>query len=449
MSKEKRRATEEENEGLDEYCYCLTEKDAFDLNCCWPDDSGSSSPPKKARQPCESNDELMLNLGPDSSNQVSELSQNMISSNIGTLGEEPQDADYSYNIPSLSYEVESEILARFPRSEYWKLCFVNRRFLALVKSGELFKIRRDTGFKESSVFMLASGETSWWAFDSEFKSRMKLPIVPSDVCFHSGDKESLCAGTHLLVSGREIDGIVIWRYELAKNQWFKGPSMISPRCLFASATCGTSAFVAGGIGTSAKSEVYNTAEKYNSESGSWDPLPRMKRRRKLCAGCYMDNKFYVIGGRNEDGELTCGECFDVAKNNWELIPDMLKDDPVLTCHSPPLVAVVNNQLYSLEASSNQLKVYMKKTNTWKQLGQVPVRADFNRGWGVAFKSLGNELLVIGASSRSSYSSCSSNFMAIYTCCPDPDATDQQPWKLLDSGRNRLSHFIHNCSIMVA
>ncbi|KAL0431565.1 UNVERIFIED_CONTAM: F-box/kelch-repeat protein [Sesamum radiatum] len=159
----------------------------------------------------------------------------------------------------------------------------------------------------------------------------------------------------------------------------------------------------------------------------------------------MDNKFYVIGGRNEDGELTCGEFFDEKRNRWELIPDMLKDDPVQSSHSPPLLAVVNNELYSLEASSNKLKVYLKKTNTWKQLGPVPVRADCNRGWGVAFKSLGNELLVIGASAVC----CGGNNMAIYTCCPDSSECDELQWKPLDSGRNRLSHFILNCSVMVA
>nr|GMC93578.1 F-box/kelch-repeat protein At3g27150-like [Ipomoea batatas]GMC95325.1 F-box/kelch-repeat protein At3g27150-like [Ipomoea batatas] len=358
----------------------------------------------------------------------------------GSSNEVPQDADY----PSLSYELESLILARFPRSEYWKLCFVNKRCLALLRSGELFKIRREIGFKEPSVFMLASGESSWWSFDGEFRCRRKLPVLPSDFCFTSGDKESLCAGTHLLVSGKEIDGLVVWRYELATNEWFKGPCMENPRCLFASATCGNSAFVAGGVGMAANSQVYDTAEKYNPENRSWEPLPRMKTRRKMCSGCYMDNRFYVIGGRNDEGELTCGEFFDEARNRWEVIPDMLKDDPVRTCHSPPLVAVANNELYSLEASTNQLKVYLKKSNTWKHLGAVPVRADFNRGWGVAFKSLGNQLLVIGASSVS----YSGNCMAIYTCCPNPDASQLQ-WRPLDGGRNQLSHFILNCSVMVA
>ncbi|XP_016459627.1 F-box/kelch-repeat protein At3g27150-like isoform X1 [Nicotiana tabacum] len=364
------------------------------------------------------------------------------SSRAENSSREPQDADY----PSLNYQVESLILARFPRWEYWKLCLVNKRCSMLLKSGEIFEIRKEIGFKEPSVFMLASGETNWWAFDREFKSRRKLPDLPSDECFPFSDKESLCVGAHLLVSGREIDGLVIWRFELATNSWHKGPSMVNPRCLFASATCGTTAFVAGGVGIMPNNEVYDTAERYNPDSRLWDPLPRMKRKRKLCSGCYMDNKFYVIGGRNENGELTCGEFFDEAKNKWELIPDMLKDDPVQDYHSPPLLAVVNNELYSLEASSNQLKVYLKKTNTWKQLGPVPVRADSNRGWGIAFKSLGNELLVIGAASSSV--SYSGNSMAIYTCCPDPEAMELQ-WKPLDSGRNRLSSFILNCSVMVA
>lgn len=356
-----------------------------------------------------------------------------------------QDADYS-DVPSLSYEVEGLILARVPRSEYWKFCSVNKRCLALLQSGELFRIRREIGVKEWSVFMLASGETSWWAFDREFGRRRRLPILPSDPCFTSADKESVCAGTHLLISGREFDGVVVWRYELETNKWMKGPSMLNPRCMFASANCGTFACVAGGIDmTGGAKQVLNSAERYNPDNKSWDILPRMNKRRKHCSGCYMDNKFYVIGGQNEKGEgLTCGEAYDEDRKAWELIPDMLKDAPVSSSQSPPLVAVVNNDLYSLEASSNELKVYLKNTNSWRPLGTVPVRADFNSGWGVAFKSLGNELLVVGASSVS----FSGHGMTMYTCCPDPDA-EELLWKPLDTGRNRLSHFILNCSIMEA
>ncbi|KAF5961582.1 hypothetical protein HYC85_002791 [Camellia sinensis] len=430
--KERERETEdeEETERFDEYCYSMSKNGEL-YKGCWV---SSGSPSLEKMKTCKTT----MGSGP---NWLGFSSCD--GSDDGTSGTEPQDADYSY-IPSLDYELESQILARIPRSEYWKLCLVNRRCLTLLKSGELFKIRRELGVRESSVLMAPIGENSWWAYDTEFKTRRKLPNLQTDFCFVSGDKESFCAGTHLLVSGREVDGLVTWRYELAMNRWYKGPSMITPRCLFASATCGTFAFIAGGVGIEPNSEVYDTAEKYNPETKSWEPLQRMKRKRKLCSGCYMDNKFYVIGGRNADGELTCGEFFDEGMNRWNLIPDMLKDDPVLSSHSPPLVAVVNNELYSLETSSNQLKVYVKSSNTWKQLGPVPVRADFNKGWGVAFKSLGNELLVIGAPSDSGAGNC----MAIYTCCPDLDANELQ-WRLVNRNRNQIGHFILNCSVMVA
>ncbi|XP_023531711.1 F-box/kelch-repeat protein At3g27150 [Cucurbita pepo subsp. pepo] len=370
-------------------------------------------------------------------------------------GSKPQDADYS--VPLFGDELELSILARFPQCEQWRLSCVSKRYLDLVKSGELFAIRKEIGYKEPSVFMLASGESSWMMFDRTFQSCRRLPILPSDACFLDADKESLCAGTDLIVTGRELTGATIWRYQLVGNKWIKGPSMISPRCLFASATCGANAFVAGGIALEFSSEgafgmgmeygqtVLNTAEKYNPESLSWEPLPDMHRARKKCSGCFMDDKFYVIGGRDRDGNhLTCGEVFDEKKNSWDLIENMLEDAPISTSQSPPLVAVVNNELYSLEPSSNQLKVYLKDRNEWKNLGPVPVLSVVNKGWGVAFKSLGDELLVIGSSSESS----TNNSMSIYTCIPDPRA-EQLQWRRLYCGTNHLSPFILNCCVMVA
>ncbi|GMH15034.1 hypothetical protein Nepgr_016875 [Nepenthes gracilis] len=381
-------------------------------------------------------------------NKNSDYSWPIFSASNSTLNAsanvEPQDADYSI-VPLLSDELEAIILARFPISEYWKVCLLNKRFLALFKKGELFRIRREIRVRDLSVFMLASGERNWWVFDRQFTCRRQLPILPADTCFSSGDKETLCAGTHLIVSGKEIEDPAIWRYELATNRWNKGPSMIDPRCLFASATSGDFAFVAGGIGMGPNKGVLNSAEKYNPENTLWEPLPRMKEKRKLCSGVYMDSKFYVIGGQNENGDaLTCAEVFHEEKNIWVKIHGMLKDSPVVTSESPPLVAVVNNELYLIETCSNQLKVYLKESNSWKKLGPVPVRTDFNRGWGVAFKSLGDELLVIGGSAIS----YAGHGMTIYTCCPNPSEGELQ-WKLLDSGENRSSHFILNCSVMVA
>ncbi|KAL5973041.1 hypothetical protein ACLOJK_039848 [Asimina triloba] len=372
-------------------------------------------------------------------------------------GFEPQDADYSY-VPALSNELALLILARVPLSEHRKLCFINQRYLSLLRNGELYKIRREIGMREASVFMLAGGESRWRALDPRIGSCRDLPELPSDACFKNGDKESFCAGTHLLVSGKELEGMVIWRYELAVDRWFKGPHMMSPRCLFASATasCCEVAYVAGGV-RSWPVEVLNTAEQYNSSTKSWKPLPRMICRRRGCSGCYMDGRFYVIGGVNEKNEeLTSGEFYDRESNRWHLVPNMMM--PVGNPHhqsssssspSPPLVAVVKNELYSLDATSNQLRVYVKGWNSWRELGEVPVRADESRGWGVAFKSLGEELLVIGNGNGNGGGGV--GMMMIFTCSPDPSCSSTNPlqWRLLRSNANHSSPFVFNCSVMVA
>ncbi|PON95360.1 Kelch repeat-containing F-box protein [Trema orientale] len=358
----------------------------------------------------------------------------------------PQDADYAKQ-PQLIDEVEALILARVPRAEYGKFSRVNKRFLSLVKSGEIYKIRKVIGFKEPTVFMLAVGEQSWWAFDRHFSSLRRLPILPGDSTFTCGDKETLCAGTHLLVSGKEYEaGPTVWRYNLVTNQWLRGPSMINARYMFATATCGSFGYVAGGreeTGFDAQKKFLSSAERYNPDTESWERLPNMHRKRGSCSGFYMDNKFYVIGGENnEGGNLTCAEAYDEQRKKWDLIPDMLEDTPVLNPRSPPLVAVANNELYSLDPSTNQLKVYLKTSKSWRTLGPAPVRADSMGGWGVAFKSLGDELLVIGGSQDAFEGP-----MLIYTGRPDPNAGVLN-WRRFEGGRNQLRPFIYNCSVML-
>lgn len=349
-----------------------------------------------------------------------------------TCAFESQDADYYY-IPGLNDELALLCLARTSRAEYDKLFSINKRYLTLSQSGELYRIRRKNGIYEQWVYMLTSDPFKWRTFDPKLGRWRKLPTLPSDTCFSCGDKESLCAGTDFLVLGREIAGPVIWRYELVTNKWYRGFSMITPRCLFASASCADFAFVAGGI--SLNGEILKCAEKYDPVKKRWESLPDMHKRRRLCSGCFMDNRFYVIGGTAEDGVLTCGEYYDFERKTWELIPDMI---PQSITQAPPLVAVVNDELYALEASTNQLKIYFKRSNKWRVLGEVPVRADYSSGWGVAFKSLGDKLLVIGRGIDSYHS--------IYTSHPDPNGQEVD-WHFVTKVGGSSGSFVFNCAIM--
>jgi len=359
-------------------------------------------------------------------------------SQAGGTNDQSQDADYSY-LPGLNDELALLCLAHTSRAEYGKLFSINKRYFSLAESGELYKIRRKEEIAEQWVYMLASGQYEWRAFDPLSGKWRRLPNLPSDTCFASSDKESLCAGTHLLVLGREIEGLVIWRYDLVTNEWYKGPSMLTPRCLYASASCGDFAFVAGGI--SATGDLLKNAERYDPNNQRWERLPDMNKKRKLCSGCYMDGKFYVIGGTGDKGDLTCGEVYDSDKRTWEIIenmkPSVARDG---VTQAPPLVAVANNELYALEASTNQLQFYIKKTNKWKELGEVPVRADFNSGWGVAFKSLGNKLLLIGSETgQNAYG----QGVSIYTSRLKSNESVPQ-WDFL----TRVGgSFVFNCAIM--
>lgn len=232
--------------------------------------------------------------------------------------------------------------------------------------------------------------------------------------------------------------------------------MINSRCLFASASCGEFAFVAGGFSVGGiQPTILNSAERYDSRIGIWEPLPPMEIPRQKCSGVFMDGKFYVIGGKDKfHNPLRSGEVYDPVSKTWRTIPDMYFPQETAPSFepSPPLVAVANNQLYAIESSTNLLKSYNKGTNTWKVLGSLPVRTDACNGWGLAFKALGDELFVIGSyrippSAREGVAVFSWR-PRLDTAAPEwhPDAPPQE-WKLVDWRVRGNGSFLYNCAVM--
>ncbi|CAG7870211.1 unnamed protein product [Brassica rapa] len=347
--------------------------------------------------------------------------------------------DGCYVHHKLLYELEVEIFARLPCFEYWKLQFLNKKFLQLLKSGEIFRVRQEKGLVKPYVILHSGAGSNWEMFDKDFKTFQRLPKVPSsDYCFFHSDKETICVGTQLIVIGREIEGIVVFRYEPENHKWFKGPSMITPRVMYGSASHGKTAFFAGGIQMDDNGNpiVVRTVEKYNADAKSWTMINGMHKARKFSSGCFLRGKFYVLGGRDEnDKHLTCGESYDETRNSWELIPDMLKDMTFITpSQSPPLIAVVDDNLYMLETSLNELRLYDINTNIWKKLGVVPVSTNTTFGWVTAFKSMGDRLLVVGSSHSWHRKGI------VYSCRPSPDV-EEQHWEELKDWRSgaKLPH----------
>ncbi|KAK1425793.1 hypothetical protein QVD17_21152 [Tagetes erecta] len=391
--------------------------------------------PTKTRKQSEGYDNLDLGLG------FLDLSPVQIDqSDSNNQGHEGNDSDSS-SLFSIGRDSSIDCLLKCSRSDYGSLASLNRAFRDLIRSGELYRFRRKHGIIEHWVYF-SCRLVQWEAFDPIKRRWMNLPTIPSNTCFQFSDKESFAAGTELLVLGKEVLDPVIYKYSLLTNSWSFGQLMNEPRCLFGSASLGEIAIVAGGSDPNGR--IVNTAELYNSESGEWETLPNMLKPRKMCSGVFMDNKFYVIGGigGTDMKPLTCGEEYDLDTRVWKEIPNM---SPVragggtsaTTTEAPPLVAVVDNELYAADCADMEVRKYDKERKEWESVGRLPERADSMNGWGIAFRGCGDRVIVIGGPRTSG-----AGFIEVNSWVPR-DGPPQ--WTML--GRKQSSNFVYNCAVM--
>jgi len=161
----------------------------------------------------------------------------------------------------------------------------------------------------------------------------------------------------------------------------------------------------------------------------------------------MDGKFYVIGGigGSEAKLLTCGEEFNLETRTWTEIPNM---SPVrtggareigmpATAEAPPLVAVVDNELYAADYAGMEVTKYDKSRGVWDTVGRLPERADSTNGWGLAFRACGDQLTVIGGPRANGLT-----FVEVNSWAPKEGPPQ---WSLL--GRKPSCSFVFNCAVM--
>ncbi|GAV73010.1 Kelch_1 domain-containing protein [Cephalotus follicularis] len=354
------------------------------------------------------------------------------------------DLSNSSLIDQLGRDISINCLLRCSRSDYGNIAQLNHGFLHLIQSGELYRLRRQMGIVEHWVYY-SCNLLEWEAFDPIRRQWMQLPKMTSNECFMCSDKESLAVGTELLVFGKEILSHVIFRYSILNNKWSTGMKMNTPRCLFGSASLGEIAILAGGCDPSGN--ILSSAELYNSETGTWETIPSMNKARKMCSGIFMDGKFYVIGGIGVGNSkmLTCGEVYDLGTRTWCEIPDMFPArnggpggiEAPAAAEAPPLVAVVNNELYAADYAQKEVRKYDKERNLWVTLGRLPERAGSMHGWGLAFRACGDQLIVIGGPRN-----IGGGMIELNSWVPSEGPPQ---WDLL--ARKPSSCFVYNCAVM--
>ncbi|GMH01704.1 hypothetical protein Nepgr_003543 [Nepenthes gracilis] len=349
-------------------------------------------------------------------------------------------------IHPLGRDMSINCLLRCSRADYGSIASLNRSFQSLIRSGLIYRLRRLNGVIEHWVYF-SCHLLEWEAFDPVTRRWMHLPRMTSNECFMCSDKESLAVGTELLVFGKEVTSHVIYRYSILTNSWSSGMKMNAPRCLFGSASLGEIAILAGGCDS--MGNIYSSAELYDSEKKTWVTLPSMHKPRKMCSAVFMDGKFYVIGGigGSDSKVLACGEEFDLQTKTWTEIPNMSpgrsgaarENDMPPAAEAPPLVAVVNNQLYAADYADMEVRKYNKETKTWATVGRLPERAGSMNGWGLAFRACGDRLIVIGGPRPSSLGE---GTIEVNSWVPN-DGPPQ--WDLL--ARKQSANFVYNCAVM--
>ncbi|XP_031400636.1 F-box/kelch-repeat protein SKIP11-like isoform X2 [Punica granatum] len=331
-------------------------------------------------------------------------------------------------------------LIRCSRSDYGSIASLNQSFRSLIRSGLLYRLRRQNNVVEHWIYF-SCDSLEWVAFDPIRHRWMQLPRMITNECFIVSDKESLAVGTELLVFTK----FIIFRYSILTNSWSPGTRMKTPRCLFGSASLGEIAIVAGG--SDEQLNILSSAELYNSETQEWEELPSMLKPRKMCSAVFMDGKFYVIGGigGSDSKVLTCGEEYDLKTRTWTEIPDMAPlraggtrgVQMPAAAEAPPLIASVNNELYAADHNNMEVMKFDKVRRVWFTVGRLPERAASMHGWGLAFRACGDSLIVIGGPRAAGAS-----FLELNSWVPSEGPPE---WNLLDTRRS--SSFVHNCAVM--
>lgn len=65
-----------------------------------------------------------------------------------------------------------------------------------------------------------------------------------------------------------------------------------------------------------------TIEKYDLRTNSWTQVANMSGRRLQFGVAVIEDKLYIVGGRDGLKTLNTVECFDPKKKSWNLMPPM-------------------------------------------------------------------------------------------------------------------------------
>lgn len=223
-------------------------------------------------------------------------------------------------IPNLPDELSLQIIARLPRTFYFNLKLVSRKWKVTIMSSELYKLRKELGTTEEWLYLLTKvGENklSWHALDPRSRRWQRLPAMPNFV-----DEEDSRRGSSRLWMWNMVEGIRI--AEVIRGLLGQKDGLEEmPFCGCAIGAVDGCLYVLGGF---SKASTMRCVWRFDPIQNIWSKVTSMSTGRAYCKTGILNNKLYVVGGVSQGQAglipLQSAEVFDPSTDTWSSVPSM-------------------------------------------------------------------------------------------------------------------------------
>ncbi|KAM6585841.1 hypothetical protein CsatB_012843 [Cannabis sativa] len=292
-------------------------------------------------------------------------------------------------IPGLPDDIARECLIRAKHQDFPTIASTCRAWMAQIQHPEFFQTRKAVGLSQNLIVMAQarvqpgreSGSASkylatptyrltvfepetglWSELKPGFGLTEGLPLfcqlvrVGSDVVIMGGwDPRTWTAST------------AVYIYDFVQAQWRRGTDMPGvPRSFFGCVASESMVFVAGGHDD--QKNALKSAMAYDVAKDEWFLMPDMARERDECKGVFHRGKVHVIGGYRTEmqGQFeSSAEVFDVSTWKWDPVcEDFLEAS---SCPRTCVSGGNNGLLYMCRTG----EVAALENDTWKVIGSLP------------------------------------------------------------------------------
>eukprot|EP01018_Ginkgo_biloba_P007997 Gb_05255 [translate_table: standard] len=294
-----------------------------------------------------------------------------------------EDFDEGELLPRLPEDLALMCLARVPIMSLWGVCRAWQR--VLYESTCFQTLRASLGLPAIqwlyALIRTDEGFFSWFAYDPLASTWRKLPAMPGDVEFqltspgHIGRFHAVqCTSTPgkmIVVAGSRLvkhettkfhlqpalDRPLV--FEAEKRQWSRGAPFQVPRKWCACGVVQNKLYLASGCGFEWDVSISKSAELYDLETQSWQPVEPLKSSKfsgEPISAVTIGKKLHMVSGKGV--MMREGIVFDPENNVCSAMPRGLRDG-----WTGPCVGVCE-RFYALEESIGRLKVYDEQRDSW-------------------------------------------------------------------------------------